>query len=196
LATQRPAISITRAASLVNFETGRNVRATGARLGVDMRFLAVTVVVLIALPYIVTRQNHWMPGERRYHGYPADLPTAIEVLKTEGERAQKLHRLLDVAQVRLEAQDRIVEHLIRGEMTLKEATSRFSGMRTKEELESLLEVCRRCQTGQTDEERLCQHILALVKRRLTDSSTDSSRVIARLEEQMAAYVRSGMKLTR
>jgi hypothetical protein len=177
-----------------NFETERNIRATGARLGVDMRFLAMTVVVLIALPYIVMRQNHWLPGERRYHGYPADLPTAIEVLKTEGDRAQKLHRLLDMAHVRLEAQDRIVEHLIGGEMTLAEAASQFSGMRTKEELQSLLEVCS-CQTGQTDEERLCRHLLGLVKRRLTDFSGDDCCVMARLEEQMAAYVRSGMKLT-
>jgi hypothetical protein len=156
-----------------------------------MRFAAMTVVVLIAVPYIIAKAS-WATGKRPSNDYPPDLTSSVRILETERERADKLERYKDRVFSQFRASDRIIKRLISGDMTFSDAIAHLCSLRTKEELEGLLARWR-TEPGQTNEDAVSTMCLSLVRGQLADSQ-DGKTVMARLEQEKAAYLRSGERI--
>jgi hypothetical protein len=95
-----------------------------------------------------------------------DLSKDIDFIGQDRVFTEQIEKKLEHVDRRIMAEEGILFSLIAGDLTLREAVGRIRENRTKEEVEFLIERLRPFHEGQSDDEVLCRHLIAIAEETL------------------------------
>jgi hypothetical protein len=106
----------------------------------------------------------------------------ISKVLSQERRAEALRGQKEAIFTRAEARQQVIDELIAGRMTLKQAVARFGELNAMEPEQ--MTVVRETFPGDSDEERLCRQVLGQVQVELQGRTSEADTILPRLEAEM------------
>jgi hypothetical protein len=121
-------------------------------------------------------------------GELGELPDSLDARDLEAFRAEKLEARRQILAARSQARQQVLSAVIDQRLTLLQAAARFRELDGGPEAETYRRCLRYYFTGQSDEERYCRMVIALV-RDMVQEQGDSAMIVRQLEDELARYLR-------